>query len=1081
MKLQIHTSESADEVVKYLHGKHSLEAYYSVNEQEIVGDWGGRGAEMLGLKGIVTNEDFARVVHNLHPATGEQLTDRMRKDRRPGFDMVWSPPKSFSLAYAYTKDERLIQAFRETVAEMMELAQQQAAVRVRVGDKNRDEDRVTQWLITAEHIHLTARPEDGYSDPQVHIHLYVPNISYDPVEKKFKALQMGRIHEMADDLEKLATKRFAEKLQAIGLTIIPTEHAFEIEGFNRELVEKFSRRTLTIERTAERLGITDPAQKAKLAAVTRENKLKDVKFSDFEPIWWGSLTPEEERPFKAVQACLEMSRVTGLTHPRAEVPTMEPTKAALGSKDMVWAEEIFKPTPQRRVSMNRATRSRSAVASAVEPNEHDRRAITLAMAHLFERNSTVTDFQIVAEASTNWCLNRTTLAGLWRALEEAPVLRCKRDDWIWITTPEILAEEEAIKQACLSGKGRFEPMNEFWKIQDEELNEQQRAAALLVLNSRDFITAINGDPGVGKTRVLREVKAGAEAGMCKIIALSPRSKAAHEVLPKEGFENAQTVAHLLFNPQAQAEARGAVWIVDEAALLSAPEGAALIALAQALEARLVLVGDSAQHLPVGRGQAFRLLEEAGEMQTARITEIQRQQGNYRRVVELILAKNTEAAIDLMEKMGNAHEMTADERRTALAAEYVAALERGETVGVAAPTHLERRDVMDGIREALKATGMLKGTESRKVWRELGWSELQKSTPAEYEIGMRVQVDGQVEGFKLNEQLEVVGVRDDMVRVRSLHPNVTQTRPLPLNLPASFTVSHLVTESLSERDVLRNLSWTDALKSDAEKYQPGLVVQINLHVNGYSLGEHLEVVRVDSDGVRAKSSTGKTKLLPLDSPKAFSVHEKDRIEICEGELIRITGNSRTTDGHFISNGDTLTVDYLGHDGCIVLENGRRLRPNFKSFEWGYANTSNAIQGQTFDRILVAQSSTMSLGATELRQFLVSISRGRKGAKLYTNSLEWLREHVAYERESLMATEIFRERPTEKELDANKPQRTAAVLGKLKVPSKQEFKAEANLAGKSSHLLGAQIENSAIELEPPQREKEQEREMKMELTL
>jgi hypothetical protein len=85
----------------------------------------------------------------------------------------------------------------------------------------------------------------------------------------------------------MATKLFAEKLQAIGLKIVPTEHAFEIEGFYRELIEKFSRRTKTIEETAERLGITDPAQKAKLAALTRQNKLKDVKFSDFESIWWG--------------------------------------------------------------------------------------------------------------------------------------------------------------------------------------------------------------------------------------------------------------------------------------------------------------------------------------------------------------------------------------------------------------------------------------------------------------------------------------------------------------------------------------------------------------------------------------------------------------------------------------------------------------------------------------------------------------------------------------------------------------------------------------------------------------------------
>ncbi|HLP78473.1 MAG TPA: MobF family relaxase, partial [Candidatus Paceibacterota bacterium] len=411
MKLQIHNSESADQVEKYLRAKCSLEAYYSTNEQEVVGDWGGLGSEMLGLKGRVTDEAFGRLVHNLHPQTGEQLTDRMRKDRRPGFDVVFNVPKSVSLVYAYTKDERIIRALREVVAEVRDLAQEQAAVRIRAGNKNRDEDRVTKWLISAEHIHLTARPEDGYSDPHLHVHLYIPNVSWDAEEKKFKALQMGRIHQMAADLEKLATKRMAEKLEEIGFKIIPTEHAYEIEGFNRELVEKFSRRTMTIEATAERLGITDPAKKAKLAALTRENKIKDVKFSDFEPIWWGSLLPEEEKPFKAAQTLLERSRTLGIEQPSPApnhtTPEIgfepAPMKSSLGRKEAAWAKDRLKLMPDgRRYSVNRATRPQRQPRQPVIPNEHDRRAVALALEHLLERKSVVTEFQIVAEASTNW-------------------------------------------------------------------------------------------------------------------------------------------------------------------------------------------------------------------------------------------------------------------------------------------------------------------------------------------------------------------------------------------------------------------------------------------------------------------------------------------------------------------------------------------------------------------------------------------------------------------------------------------------------------------------------------------------------
>lgn len=1011
MKLQIHTSESADEVEKYLRAKHSLEAYYSTDEQEIVGDWGGRGAELLGLKGVVTNEAFSRVIHNLHPETGEQLTDRMRKDRRPGFDWVWNVEKPYSLLYAYTKDERIIHALREVVAEMVEIAQEQAAVRVRAGNKNRDEDRVTRILLTAEHIHLTARPEDGYSDPHLHVHLYVPNISYDPVEKKWKALQMGRIHKMADDLEKLATKRMAEKMQALGLQLTPAMYGYSIEGFERELVEKFSRRTMTIEKTAERLGITDPAEKAKLAALTRQNKIKDVKFSDFEPIWWGSLTPDEEKAFKAAATLLERSRNIGLSLPETVEYKLEPAalKSALGSKDVSWTEEIFKPGSIRsRKSMNRATRPQRGEARAVvEPNEHDRQAIALAMEHLFERNSVVTEFQIVAEASTNWRLNKTTVAGLFAAVAEAPLYRKEVAGQVYATTPEIWAEEQSIKDACMFGRGQFEPMNRNWEIQDVELNAGQQATAKRALTSRDFITGIKGYPGVGKTRVLKEIERGAKAGFNKLLFLAPGSSTVHNVLRRDGFENAATVAMLMRNRTLQEQYRGGVWVVDEAGQLSNPDGLALIELAQQLDARLLLVGDSAQHNPVGRGRFFELLEKEGGMQTARITEIQRQKGDYKRAVELVLEKRPDEALNLLEAMGSAVELPLEERGAALAKEYVAALEAGETTVVIAPTHMERRAITESIRAELKAKGRLKDAYCKTITREVPLSNLEKSEPASYQPGMVVEFTAPVPGFRLHERFEVVAVRDDLVRLRSLNPYDTKTKPLPLHVPESFSVFESVIERAPQREVLRNLSWTEAERSDREHYRIGLTVQINAHVEGFALGEQLDVVRVSNDTVKVKNAKGQNKVLPLDTPEAFSIYEKETIEVCEGERIRITGNGRCAEGKRLNNGSEYTVDYITHNGAIVLDNGRRLTSSFKHFETGYTETSHGIQGRTLDRVFIAQSVAMSAPASDIQQFLVSLSRGSKGVKIYTDDLELLREYVSRERKTLMATELFRE--------------------------------------------------------------------------
>src|SRR5579872_7359626 len=90
-------------------------ADYYTEGQELSGLWRGEGARLLGLEGEVKQADWDALCDNRHPATGEQLTARMRSDRTVGYDMNFHVPKSVSLLYATTKDERLLNAFRDAV------------------------------------------------------------------------------------------------------------------------------------------------------------------------------------------------------------------------------------------------------------------------------------------------------------------------------------------------------------------------------------------------------------------------------------------------------------------------------------------------------------------------------------------------------------------------------------------------------------------------------------------------------------------------------------------------------------------------------------------------------------------------------------------------------------------------------------------------------------------------------------------------------------------------------------------------------------------------------------------------------
>ena len=375
--------------------------------------------------------------------------------------------------------------------------------------------------------------------------------------------------------------------------------------------------------------------------------------------------------------------------------------------------------------------------------------------------------------------------------------------------------------------------------------------------------------------------------------------------------------------------------------------------------------------------------------------------------------------------------------------------------------------------------------------ELAWTESQKSDPGQYKRGLLAEINSPVKGFRVGEKVEVVGTRDDMVRVRGVGPCATKSRPLPLDNPEAFSVYEQAVKNGCQWEVLRNLPWTDARKSDPDQYRPGLVAKINGHVQGFSLGEQLEVIGKSGDMVRVRSDDGyhtKIKALPIGAPKTFSINERDTIEICEGEQLRATANGYSEDGHRLNTGSDYAVDYISHDGKIVLENGWRLSRSWKHLEYGYTDTSYGAQSKTVDRLFIAQSPELSAKASDLTQFLVTISRGSKEPKLYTTDLELLREDVSQVRERLMATELLyghsEERAPEKALC-----RTSTKLGMQAAEKEPEVPVSLSLGrsgpkiskNKAKVLRKLPAVAHELEIKPPPPERKRKREQEQEMAM
>jgi hypothetical protein len=110
-----------------------LDDYYA-GRGESPGVWTGRGAERLGLEGVVQEGELGRLIRGNHPRREEELRSHYRARRITieridpfsgertlavkklapvaGFDLVFSPPKSVSLLHALG-DEATRRAVRE--------------------------------------------------------------------------------------------------------------------------------------------------------------------------------------------------------------------------------------------------------------------------------------------------------------------------------------------------------------------------------------------------------------------------------------------------------------------------------------------------------------------------------------------------------------------------------------------------------------------------------------------------------------------------------------------------------------------------------------------------------------------------------------------------------------------------------------------------------------------------------------------------------------------------------------------------------------------------------------------------------
>ena len=128
---------------------------------------------------------------------------------------------------------------------------------------------------------------------------------------------------------------------------------------------------------------------------------------------------------------------------------------------------------------------------------------------------------------------------------------------------------------------------------------------------------VSGIAGAGKSHLLKKA-AGAVVSVGKSIAILSPTDASVKELRKASFQ-ARTFQGFQRRPE-----RADVLVIDEASMLSVPQMLWLVKHARENDARVLLIGDSAQHRSVERGDALRILEQSARVRYVELLRTQRQ-------------------------------------------------------------------------------------------------------------------------------------------------------------------------------------------------------------------------------------------------------------------------------------------------------------------------------------------------------------------------------------------------------------------------------------------------------------------------
>jgi len=319
-------------------------------------------------------------------------------------------------------------------------------------------------------------------------------------------------------------------------------------------------------------------------------------------------------------------------------------------------------------------------------------------------------------------------------------------------------------------------------------------------------------------------------------------------------------------------------------------------------------------------------------------------------------------------------------------------------------------------QSVEASDALRILERESKMQSVSLSGVQRQTHTEYRDAIQTLRDSPEQGFEKLERLGAVREVPAIERSQAVADIYREMTANPdrrvLVVAATHEEIGRVTEAIrndrkesgelgaattTERHV--PLQWTEAQKRDSANYHEGQILHFHRATHGIDRHDSLEICRVADDALIARNERGQDVSLTTKQAWAYSVHERQPMEVAAGDRLLLTSNRRSS-AFQATNGELVTVRNV-EGKSIHLEDGRTIPDNYREFAHGYAVTAHRSQGKTVDRVIV------SADAMKQELFYVAASRGREEIAIVTSEREQLRESLGISTARPSATELARE--------------------------------------------------------------------------